>query len=296
MVWIFIFVHIVVCMVIGVLIKSGRIQMRALIYPAVVCIPVCGLVIFLVEWYVRTKQKIKSKEVSIDKLKISDAKYQRIQVEEGELENSVVPLEEAIVVNDATVRRKLMLDILHRNPEEHIELLQKARLTDDTELTHYATTTMMEIQSNYEQRIRDLEDALEESENRVRNLRRLRRELSRYIESGMITGNILAIYRRKLGMVLEELLQSDPENKNYFLAKVENKLEQNDMVGIEAELKIALEKWPEDEKVYMLFVRYYQVTYQGEQIQQVLEDIEKNKVYLSGEGKKWFLFWQGKRI
>lgn len=296
MVWIFIIVHIVVCMVIGVLMKSGRIQMRALIYPAVVCIPVCGLVIFLVEWYIRTKQKIKSKEVSIDKLKISDAKYQRIQVEEGELENSVVPLEEAIVVNDATVRRKLMLDILHRNPEEHIELLQKARLTDDTELTHYATTTMMEIQSNYEQRIRDLEDGLEESENRVKNLRRLRRELSRYIESGMITGNILAIYRRKLGMVLEELLQSDPENKNFFLAKVENKLEQNDMVGIEAELKIALEKWPEDEKVYMLFVRYYQVTYQGEQIQQVLEDIEKNKVYLSGEGKKWFLFWQGKRI
>ena len=296
MVWIFIIVHIVVCMVIGVLMKSGRIQMRALIYPAVVCIPVCGLVIFFVEWYVREKQNINSKEVMVDKLKISDAKYQRIQVEENELENSVVPLEEAIVVNDATVRRKLMLDILHRNPEEHIDLLQKARLTDDTELTHYATTTMMEIQSNYEQRIRDLEDALEESENRVRNLRRLRRELSRYIESGMITGNILAIYRRKLGMVLEELLQSDPENKNFFLAKVENKLEQNDMVGIEAELKIALEKWPEDEKVYMLFVRYYQVTYQGEQIQQVLEDIEKNKVYLSGEGKKWFLFWQGKRI
>ena len=296
MVWIFIIVHIVVCMVIGALIKSGRIQMRALVYPAVICIPVCGLLIFLVEWYVREKQNINSKEVMVDKLKISDAKYQRIQVEENELENSVVPLEEAIVVNDAAVRRKLMLDILHRNPEEHIDLLQKARLTDDTELTHYATTTMMEIQSNYEQRIRDLEDALEESENRVKNLRRLRRELSRYIESGMITGNILAIYQRKLGMVLEELLQSDSENKNYFLSKVENKLEQNDMVGIEAELKMALEKWPEDEKVYMLLVRYYQLTYQGEQIQKVLEDIEKNKVYLSSEGKKWFLFWQGKRI
>ena len=60
------------------------------------------------------------------------------------------------------VRHSLMLDILHKNPNEYIAILQKARNSDDTEVTHYATTMMMEIQTEYEKKLQQYEKTYKE--------------------------------------------------------------------------------------------------------------------------------------
>lgn len=291
----FLVIHIVVCLLIGILLRNGIIKTRTQIYPTVVLVPVCGVLILIAEQLVNLRNKSGSREIGLEKLRIQEAKFKRIEVEQDEEEDMIVPLEEAIVVNDSKTRRKLMLDILHRNPEEHISLLQKARLADDTELTHYATTSMMEIQSSYEQNIRDLERDLKENPEREEIpgiLRKLRKELELYIESGLITGNILSIYQKKLGTVLNQLLEIEPQNKKYYLRRVENRIEQTELDKVPEELEEASSRWSEDEAVYRLWVKYYHAIGQGEKIQEVLTEIEEKKIYLSGEGKKWFAFWK----
>ena len=302
MVLLFLGIHIVICVIIGYKLHKKQIKTRTFLFPAVVFVPVFGVLLLCVELWMDKYQKAGSKALELDKLRVQDAKFRRIEVEREDNTEIVVPLEEAIAINDAKTRRKLMLDILHRNPEEHVELLQRARLTDDTELTHYATTTMMEIQSSYEQTIRELEQdvelkrATEDKEEIKRALRKLRKELEQYIDSGLITGNILTIYRRKLEGVLEQLMLLEPENKNYYLGKIENALEQGKLDGIEEALRTAQNRWPEDEDVYHLFVRYYQMLHRGDLIQQILDEIERKEVYLSREGKKWFAFWRNKEL
>ena len=291
-------VHILICAVIGYKLYTKQIRMRAPIYLVVVCIPVVGALIFFVELWMKKKEMHGIREIGLEKLKITDAKYRTIHVERDDHSGMVVPLEEAIAVNDAKTRRKLLLDILHKNPEEHIELLQRARMTDDTELTHYATTTMMEIQSGYEQTIRELEQEAkllaegQETERQKKVLRKLRKELEMYIDSGLITGNILTIYRRKLAGIFVQLLELEPENKNYHLGSLENEIEQKQFEGIEERLLAVKEKWPEDEQVYKVFVRFYAATHQGEKIQQILSEIEEKGIYLTSDGKKWFAFWK----
>lgn len=291
-------IHIVLCVVIGYKLYKKQVKVRTPIYVAVVCIPVVGALLFLTDlWLTRTgKQGIH--DAGWEKLKLSDAKYKNIYVEREDNSGMVVPLEEAIAVNDAKTRRKLLLDILHKKPEEHIELLQRARMTDDTELTHYATTTMMEIQSGYEQVIRELEndvkqlEGIEDKNSLEKVLRKLRKELKMYIDSGLLTGNILNIYRKKLDEVLLKLLSLEPENKAYQLERLENKIEQGNFSGAEEELLELMQKWPEDEQIYKAFVSYYAATHQGEKIQQLLSEIEKKGVYFTNEGKKWFAFWK----
>lgn len=302
LVLLFLGLHILVCAVVGLKLHTKQLETRTLIFPAVLLVPVFGVLILLADLWVNKKNKGGSREISMEKLRIQDAKFKHIEVEREKNANMVVPLEEAIAVNDAKTRRKLLLDILHKNPEEHIELLQRARLSDDTELTHYATTTMMEIQSAFEQNIRELEwevEVREDAEDKVelvKALRKLRKELNRYIESGLITGNILNIYRRKEETVLERLLLIAPNDKRYYLSLIDNKINQGKLEGVETLLEKALEKWNEDENVYQMFIRYYQAMHQGEQIQRILKEIEEKNIYLSKEGKKWYSFWKNEEL
>lgn len=291
-------IHVLLCAVIGCCLCTKRIKVRVPIYVAVVCIPIVGALLFLIELWMDRRRKHGVREVGLEKMKLTDTKYRAIEVEQSDNTDIVVPLEEAMAINDAKTRRKLLLDILHKNPEEHIALLQRARLTDDTELTHYATTTMMEIQGNYESNIRVLESDIKllreanRSAGLEKALRRLRRELESYIESDLISGNILNIYRRKLDGVFSELLLLAPENRNYYLGKLENEIEQGFFEEVEERLLKAKEMWPEDVAVYKELVHYYAATHEGDKIQQVLQEMESREIYLSGEGKRWFAFWK----
>lgn len=301
MIVLFLGMHIAICLIAGYKLYKKQIRTIAPVFPAVVLIPVCGVLLLLTHLWIEKKQKNGSREIELEKLEILDMKFRPITVEGGENSEMVVPLEEAIAINDAGTRRMLMLDILHRNPEEHVALLQRARLADDTELTHYATTTMMEIQSGYEQRIRELEQEMalckeiNDTEGLKIALRRQRKELKRYIESGLITGNILNIYRRKLEEVLGQLLASAPENKNYYLDSIENRIGQRQTEHLEADLQEALRRWPQEEYIYRLFVQFYRLTGQGEKIKEILTEMEEKKIYLSAEGKQWFAFWKHER-
>lgn len=301
MIFLFLGVRIAVCLIVGYMLYKKQIRTRIPLLMEVVLVPVCGVLLLLADLWIEERRKNGSRKIELEKLEIQDIKFRPITVEDSDNSEMIVPLEEAIAINDAGTRRMLMLDILHRNPDEHVALLQRARLADDTELTHYATTTMMEIQSGYEQRIRELEQEMalckeiNDTEGLKIALRKQRKELKRYIESGLITGNILNIYRRKLEEVLRQLLEFAPENKNYYLDSIENRIGQRQTEHLEADLQEALRRWPQEEYIYRLLVQFYQLTMQGEKIKEILAEMERNKIYLSAEGKQWFAFWRHER-
>ena len=165
-------IHLIICIVIFLLMKQGKIKSSMVVYPAVVLVPICGLVLLVIEEYRVRNTTQKERQVGVESFKISDIRYKRIVVDDDSNETITVPLEEAISVNNASVRRKLMMDILHRNPEEYIELLQMTRTADDTELTHYATTTMMEIQNKYELEIHKLSEEIKENPKELQVLKK----------------------------------------------------------------------------------------------------------------------------
>lgn len=287
----FILFHLCVCAGVGVMIKSGKVQTRSLILPTVICVPVWGLLLLAVEMYELRRKQMGTRKIGLDSFKIVDVKYQRIEVDENQNQEITVPLEEAILVNDASVRRRLIMDILHKNPEQYIELLQKTRTAEDTELTHYATTTMMEIQGKYEGQIHTCRQEVEKRPDNLNALRRYQRVLKKYIDSGLISGNILDIYRSQLDEAEQLLLKQDPKNRKYILEKIENRIAMGKMDGIEQELEELLQKWPKEAQVYRVFVEYYWKMHQGDKIEQLLLQMKQENVYLTHEEKQWYEFW-----
>lgn len=289
---IFVVLHLIVCAGTGIGIWSGRIRTRYPIFPVVVFVPVWGILLLMLEENKAALRRRRAKEIGIESFKIQDVKYQRIEVDESKNQEITVPLEEAMLVNDASVRRRLMLDILRRNPEEYIELLQKASNAQDTELTHYATTTMMEIQGRYEAKIHALKEEVRQEPENTAVLRKYRRMLKKYIESGLITGNILDIYRRQLDEIEEQLVRQNPEKRKYVLERIENRIALGQCEGLEEELKQLAEDGGQEEEVYRVFVEYYWQTRQGDKMKELLEQMQEKNIYLTHEGKKWYEFWR----
>lgn len=289
-------VHLLSCALTAVLLHQGRLRTRSLILPAVVFIPFWGFLLLALEEYEERRAQMGTKEIGLESLKIQDVKYRRIEVDESRNQDITVPLEEAMLVNDASVRRKLMMDILHKNPEEYIGLLQTARTTEDTELAHYATTTMMEIQGRYETAINQFSEELKSDPENRQILRRFRRELKKYINSGLLSGNILDIYRGRLDDILTKLCAGDADNRKYALERVDNRIALGRLQGLEEELAQALRKWPGEMRVYQLCVEYYWHTGQGDKIREILNRISKEEVYLTSEEREWYEFWEQKEL
>ncbi len=288
-------IHLIVCIVIFLLMKQGKIKSSMVVYPAVVLVPICGLVLLVIEEYRVRNTTQKERQVGVESFKISDIRYKRIEVDDDSNETITVPLEEAISVNNASVRRKLMMDILHRNPEEYIELLQMTRTADDTELTHYATTTMMEIQNKYELEIHKLSEEIKENPKELQVLKKYRKVLLKYIDSGLISGKILEIYRAQLDDILRKLCEMLPENRVYFQDYIRNQIALGKN-NIDGQIMDMINRWPDEVQVYQIYVEFLWKSNRGDEIPGVLNRLKEGNVYLSSEGKAWLEFWEQKDI
>ena len=289
-------IHLIICIVIFLLMKQGKIKSSMVVYPAVVLVPVCGLVLLVIEEYRARNTKQKERQVGVESFKISDIRYKRIEVDDDSNETITVPLEEAISVNNASVRRKLMMDILHRNPEEYIELLQMTRTADDTELTHYATTTMMEIQNKYELEIHKLSEEIKENPKELQVLKKYRKVLLKYIDSGLISGKILEIYRAQLDDILRKLCEMLPENRVYFQDYIRNQIALGKNDNIDGQIMDMINRWPDEVQVYQIYVEFLWKSNRGDEIPGVLNRLKEGNVYLSSEGKAWLEFWEQKDL
>ncbi len=286
--------HAAFCVCIFVLMRMGKIRTRHMIFPAVVLLPVCGFLLLLTDERQTGRQR-KLKNIEDYETVEGDNVWQR-EVRAAGDDALTVPLEEAMTVNDPAVSRKLMMKLLHTSPEQYVELLKKVTLSDDVELTHYATTSMMEIQSRYEDRIGRLLGEVKENPDDTDALVRCRNQLRAYIDSGLISDTILMQYRQRLEEVLDALCRLQPGAVRYEFEYIENSIRLGRTNKIEKKLAVLREKRPQDARVYRLYVEYYYCTHNGDGIAWALRKLKEREIYLDNAGKQWLAAWETERV
>lgn len=286
--------HAAFCVAAFVLIRTRKIKTRHIIFPAVVLLPVCGFLLLFTDER-QTGKKRKLKNIEDYETVEGDDIWQR-EVRAAGDDELTVPLEEAMTVNDPAVSRKLMMKLLHTNPEQYVELLKKVTLSDDVELTHYATTSMMEIQSRYEDRIGRLLEEVKENPDDTDALVRCRNQLRAYIDSGLISDTILMQYRQRLEEVLDSLCRLQPGAVRYEFEYIENSIRLGRTNNIEKRLAVLREKLPQDARVYRLYVEYYYCTHNGDGIAGALKKLKERGIYLDNAGKQWLAAWETEKV
>lgn len=64
-------------------------------------------------------------------------------------EINLVSADEALILNESKIRRKLIIDLVKESSTDYISILKKALENEDTEVSHYAATAIAEFKNYF---------------------------------------------------------------------------------------------------------------------------------------------------
>ena len=138
-------IHVLVCVLMCVLSRFGVLRVEGRLLPFMLLVPLWGPLCVLL-LHVRTLIRAGEHTApDLEQMRVDDEERRSILVEERTDFVNTVPLEEALIVNDSSQRRSLVMSILNDNPSHYIDVLSQARLNEDVEVVHYAATAMAQI-------------------------------------------------------------------------------------------------------------------------------------------------------
>lgn len=289
---IFLIVHILICIFLFAAVKTGNIAAPPQMLPIAVFVPVWGVATVLVCSRMTKKGLAATRNAELDDLILHADDLRKTTFMEERSAKSVVPLEEAIRINDAKIRRQLMLDIMREDPAEYIRLLQEARLNDDIEVTHYASTAMMEVQRKFEVDIQKQEKALQANPDSKEVLDEYLQLLKKYIDSGMLKENMLVIQRIRYDNLLKKKMTEYPKEKQTYFEAADNYIELGCFGEAERMVNYLVRRWPQDEKTWILKLKLYFEKHDKANFEATVLEIKKRKVYLSSQYKALLSFWE----
>ena len=294
-IYILLCIHLLCCGVYFLLSKLHVIRISLTLLPMVLLIPVFGII--SLSFAEMTSRHQHGTEYYTSKLSsYSKNEYAKIDIDEEDKPGAVVPLEEAILINDVQTRRKVMIDILHREPAQYLDLLKVARLNEDVEVTHYATTTIIEIQRGFELEIQHKYLLVKSNPSDIFILDDYINSLNRYINSGLIEGHLLVKQRMLIMQMLLKRLELDPYGKETYFKIIENDSALHRFAGAEQAFQTLTENWPEDENVWLSGIRIYMESNNKHQKVKILGRIKTMPIKWSTKGKERLKFLYGDDI
>lgn len=282
-------IHMLVCLVLSTLVKLGMLPVRGHMLPAMVLVPLWGpLLLVLCARGEAFGDALE--DGTLESLRLNDEIRRGMQVQVGEGDAGVVPLEEALIVNDPSDRRRLMLSMLTEEPDAYLAQLQAAKLNDDVEVAHYAATAVAQISKESDLKLQQLERAFKTDHN-AQNLDAYCDYLGEYLASGLAEGRVEQIQRQQYARLLARRCEREDGAAlriRYATALADaGELDEAEAVATQLVAEV-----PDDQEAWMLCLRLAVMRRDGEGVRQVIDAIDNQHVYLSAENREQLAFWR----
>ncbi|MDD2269290.1 MAG: hypothetical protein PHY15_07100 [Eubacteriales bacterium] len=288
---VFLFFHVMVCLIMLLLIKLDVLKISMQLYPLITFLPFWGVFMTLKADYYLRKNKTGSREIELEKLIMDPDDYRSLTLAVEETDDSVVPLEEAILINDSETRRQLMIDVLKHDPKQYVKLLQSARENDDVEVAHYASTAIMEIQREYELHVKDRENEYKRNPDNLDAIDSYRMAVREYVNSGLIQDSVLYLQRQKYDSILSKRLEMPGADMKIYHDAIDNLLEMEIYQRASLLIETALKKWPTNEELWLIRVKYIHLTGDRKNLEETITKLKKSSIYFSPSAQASLEYW-----
>ena len=283
-------IHALVCLMLWTLMKLGLLPVRGHMLAVIVLVPLWGpLLVALLS--VRSAVFGEGlKESALESLRFNDDLHRSMSVPSGEDDAGVVPLEEALIVNDPAYRRRLMLSMLTEEPDAYLAQLQAAKLNDDVEVAHYAATAVAQISKESDLKLQQLERAFK-TDPSSHNLDAYCDFLGAYLDSGLAEGRVAQIQHQQYARLLARRCEREdgPALRIRYATALADADEIDKAEDVASQLVIDA---PDEQDVWMLCLRLAVIRRDGQAVQRVIDAIEKQHVYLSADNREKLAFWR----
>jgi hypothetical protein len=275
--WIFIGIHVLLAFIYALFILTGRSRLKYEYLVLILFVPIVGSLVGLIaELHAHlTGKNLKS----IDMLSLNleeDILWKSLKNinEKGNL----VPLEEALIINDNKTRREIILNALFDDPTKYLDILMVARHNDDTETSHYATAVITHTQRNFQLSIQKLSQEIDQNPDNLELLDKFINALDLFIHSGLLEEISLESQRMILSEALNKKLLLVPNDLDNLILKIGNHIELGDNIIAEKTLNLLKEYWPDEERTWIEALRFCYETNDQDKLKKVIKEIEEKNI------------------
>lgn len=289
--YIFLAVHLLICLLTFLGIQFDILKVHKYMFFVALLLPFWGILLVLMLHFQIGFEADDSIDVGVEKLKLESELYKSVTVDEKKVATTTVPIEEALVINSAKERRSIIMDVLNDNPKEYIEFLQKAGNNEDTEVVHYAVTAMVEISKENDYILQNLERDYEANPDDPQVLERYTDFLWNCLSQNLMQGQVEVINRELFHSLMQKKLAQGGGIEDYVRA-VENDLKRGQYTRAGETLDRMKAEYAQNEEYYLLRLQYLASLGRGEEIQNLLVEIDDRHVFLTSRAKEILAFWE----
>ena len=271
-----------------ILLKISRLR-KELILP-IILVPIFGVLAALVIEGIHFRNKDKGTDIDLHNFDLDNDAYWKNIIQRRE-DTDILPLEEAVLLNDAHTKRRLMLETLYHDPTKYLDVLMIAKNNEDIETAHYATTTISKIQRDFELTIQKLSSAVENNPDDPELLDKYISIQETYINSGVLEDYLLTRQRILFSKVLEKKLKSNPADKQMILKMISNSLVLKDFDTADKFCRKLQDQWPLDEDTWIESLKVYVESRDKRNFEKTLNDIKSKRINWTKNGRKQVSHW-----
>ncbi len=253
-------------------------------------VPVFGVAAAIIIELINSKKKQGKQTLDLHKFFLDDDAYWKAINNRQENEN-IVPLEEAMTINDEKVRRKLMLETLFDDPRKYLDVLMIARKNEDIDTAHYASTTISKIQSGFQREIQKSAVAVENSPNDIILLDSYIDALEKHIESGVLEDYLLRRQRIVFARTLDLKLDQNEKDKETIIKKIHNSLQLGDFSTAYEASNLLKINWPLEEETWIEAVRVCVESKDKARLKETIDEVRQTKIGWTKHGKEQVAPW-----
>jgi hypothetical protein len=213
---------------------------------------------------------------------------QPINIEE---EINIVPIQDALLLNENKIRRKLLIHSLKENSIQNTKVLEKALQNEDSETSHYAASAIMEMKRRLQNSIQELAMQLKEKPEDVEILSLYAETINQFLKSGFLDEGTYKYYQALFSTVLEKIIESGYAKRTHYIDKIncDLHLQKNEKAAHYSEK--FMEDHPMDEMAYIMGMKLHYSLQNTKQLQKVISTLKRKPVRLSANGLNIVRFW-----
>lgn len=261
----------------------------------IIFFPVFGMLLLIIQDIIEKLVKKVDTEQILDLSDESESlDFGTIRKIDYENEINIIPIDDVLSLNSNSVKRKMIFEILKEDTITYMGYLEKALGNSDTETSHYAATTVLEIQNKFNKALQDFDFKYEKSKDNLEVLLKYSEVLKKYVTSSLIDQKSQLKYKNIYSRVLEDILNIEPTEET-FIDKINCELELGNFNTAMIFCNRFLKLYPECENAFIMLMKYYYVMYDFKGFSNTLSALKASDIRFSNRGLNITRYWRSEQ-
>lgn len=202
----------------------------------------------------------------------------------------LVPMEEALLLNDIHSRRKQLLDVLKSDMSKYPAMLKMALSNEDTETSHYAAAGIVEIKRKLLQSVQESKSQYESSRDRS-SLIAYAYALKAYQGSGLLDETSARKAMEVYQGIIKEAMEYQSLDSEFFIDCINYEIDAGryELAGLHC--KRFMEEHRQEEQPYVMYLKLFYQSGDRERFRDMLKLVEGSTISLTCDTWRIIKFW-----